>query len=73
MYQATNAVAGHEPGKILTGDAQVSIGLRADGVDDCVVQPSELLVRDRPTDLDVAEEPKPLLGRQSARMRATPT
>ena len=56
LYQATNSVAGHEPGQVLAGDAQPPVGLRADRVDDRVVEPRELVVREVAADLDVAEE-----------------
>ena len=46
-------------GEILAGDAELPVGLRADRVDDRVVQPRQLLVRDVPPDLDVAEEAEP--------------
>src|SRR5205823_3796008 len=42
--------------EILSGNAQMAVGLRAERVDDGVVQLCQLLVRDIPSDLDVAEE-----------------
>jgi hypothetical protein len=45
-------------GQILARDAEPAIGLGADRVDDRVVQAKELVVRDVPADLDVAEESK---------------
>ena len=59
LYQATNAVAGQEPGRSSPGNAHPTVGLRADRVDDRVVEARELLVRDVAADLDVAEEPEP--------------
>ena len=56
LYQATNSVAAHEPGQVLAGDPQAPVGLRAERVDDRVVEPRQLLVRDVAADLDVAEE-----------------
>ena len=43
-------------GQVLAGDAEPPVGLRADGVDDRVVEREQLLVRDVAADLDVAEE-----------------
>src|SRR6185312_439402 len=50
-------------GKVLAGDAELTVRLRAHGVDDRVVEPPELVVRDVPADLDVAEEAEAGLGR----------
>jgi hypothetical protein len=52
LYQATNAVAGHEP----------AVRLRADRVDDAVVHAEELVVRDVATHLHVAEEAEPVVA-----------
>ena len=38
LYQATNSVADHEPGRSSPGIAEPAVGLRADGVDDRVVE-----------------------------------
>ena len=43
-------------GQVLAGDAEPAVGLRADGVDDGVVQAHEVLVVEVAADLDVAEE-----------------
>ena len=56
LYQATNSVAAHEPGQVLARDAEPPVGLRADRVDDRVVEPRELVVLEVASDLDVAEE-----------------
>ena len=45
-------------GKVLAGDAEAPIGLRADRVDHGVVERRELVVRDVASDLHVAEEAK---------------
>ena len=51
-------------GEILAGNAHAPVGLRADRVDDGVVEAGELLVGDVPADLDVPEEAEagPLRG-----------
>ena len=62
-------VPGHElgrrprSGQVLAGDAEAAVGLGADRVDDRVVEPAQLVVRDVPADLDVAEEAKAGLRR----------
>ena len=43
-------------GQVLAGDPELAVGLRADGVDDRVVEARELGVLDVLADLDVAEE-----------------
>ena len=50
-------------GQILAGDPELAVGLRADGVDDRVVEARELGVLDVFADLDVAEEAEARLGR----------
>ena len=47
---------GPRAGQVLARDAEPPVGLRADRVDDGVVEPRELVVRDVAADLDVAEE-----------------
>ena len=44
------------PRQVLTRDAEPAVGLRADGVEDGVVEPGEILVEEVAADLDVAEE-----------------
>ena len=56
LYQATNCGRGPRAGQVLAGDAEPPVGLRADRVDDRVVEPQQLVVRDVAADLDVAEE-----------------
>ena len=51
-------------GQILAGDPELPVGLGADGVDDCVVEPAQFLVRDVLADLDVAEEAEARLRRR---------
>ena len=43
-------------GQVLARDAETAVGLRADGVDDDVVQAHEVVVLEIAADLDVAEE-----------------
>ena len=43
-------------GEVLSRDTQPTVGLRADRIDDCVVERSELVLRDVPSHLHVAEE-----------------
>ena len=45
--------------QVLAGDPEPPVGLRADRVDDRVVERAQLLVRHGRADLDVAEEAKP--------------
>ena len=47
---------GPRAGQILAGDAEPTVGLRADGVDDRVVEAHEVVVVEISADLDVAEE-----------------
>jgi hypothetical protein len=49
---------GPRAGQVLAGDAEPAVGLRADGVDDGVVQAHEVLVEQVAAHLDVAEEPE---------------
>ena len=63
LYQATNAVAGHEPGSSSPGDAELPVGLRAHRVDDRVVALGELVVRHVAPELDVPEEAEPVVAR----------
>ena len=56
--------------QVLARDAEAAVGLRADGVDDRVVEAQQLLVRDVAADLDVAEEAEAGLARRSSRRRA---
>ena len=63
LYQATNSVAAHEPGQVLARDAHPPVALRADGVDDGVVELEQLVVLDVAADLDVAEEAEARLER----------
>ena len=58
LYQATKAVAGHEPGRSSPGNADAPVGLGADGVDDGVVEAGELGMVEIAADLDVAEKAK---------------
>ena len=64
-------VPGHElerrprAGKILARDPELPVGLRADGVDNGVVQPRQVVVVQVAPDLDVAEEPKARFFRDS--------
>ena len=73
LYQATNVGRRPRAGQVLAGDAEPPVGLRADRVDDGVVEPRELVVRDVAADLDVAEEaearpPRDLLERARDRL-----
>ena len=57
-------------GEVLAGDAEPAVGLRAEGVDDGVVEPRQIGVRQIAPDLDVAEEPEAgLLGDPLERAR----
>jgi hypothetical protein len=56
---------GPRSGEVLAGKTQAAIGLRADGVDDGVVQAQEIRMREVAADLDVAEESEPRLGRDA--------
>ena len=47
-------------GQVLAGNAQPAVGLGADGVDDGVVDPEQVLVADRRADLHVPEETEAL-------------
>ena len=58
-------------GQVLAGNAEPPVGLRADRVDDRVVETEEVLVADGRAHLDVAEEAKARAGRRSSRTRAT--
>ena len=59
-------------GQVLARDPEAPVGLRADRVDDRVVEPSSSLVGDVAADLDVAEEAEPRLLARSSRRRARP-
>ena len=59
-------------GQVLAGDPEPPVGLRADRVDDRVVEREQLLVRDVAADLDVAEEAEARAARRSSRTRARP-
>ena len=50
---------GPRPGKVLAGDPEAPVRLRADRVEDGVVRVHELVVRHRLADLDVPEEAEP--------------
>ena len=54
---------GPRAGQVLAGDAEATVGLSAYRIHDCVVEPAQLLVREVPPDLDVAEEAKAGLRR----------
>ena len=64
---------GGRPGarQILAGDVQPAIALRAEGVDDRVVEASQIGVREITADLDVAEEPEAGLQRDPLEGRET--
>ena len=63
---------GPRAGQVLARDPEPAVGLRAERVDDGVVEAEELVVRDVLPDLDVAEEPEPLRRARSSRTRARP-
>ena len=50
---------GPRAGQVFARDAQPAVGLRSDRVEDGVVQVDEFVVRDIPSDVDVAEEAEP--------------
>ena len=57
-------------GQVFAGNAEPLVGLRAKGIDDCVVQGEEFAVRKISADLDVAEEAEArLLGNPLERAR----
>ncbi len=49
---------GPRAGQVLAGNPHPPVGLRAEGIDDGVVERRQLVVREVAADLDVAEEPK---------------
>src|SRR6478672_1920170 len=57
--ESSGRVAARE---LLAGDAELSVGLAADGEDDRVVEPLEVLDLDVVPDLDVAEEAEAVAG-----------
>ena len=64
-------MADHEPGEVLAGDAEAPVRLRAEGVDDGVVEAPEISVRQIAPDLDVAEEAEAGLQRDPLERRET--
>src|SRR3954447_11473999 len=62
VVPADEGGGGVAAGQVLTGDAELAVGLAANGEDDCVVEPFEVFDLDVVADLDVAEEAEAVAG-----------